>query len=50
MRAKRQMRITVDEDMYKWLEAGAKRRRVSMSLIIRELLLEAMPEEAKNPE
>ena len=47
MARKQELRITLDLDILEWLKAEADRRRVSMSLIIRELLLREMPAESK---
>jgi|DEB0MinimDraft_3_1074331.scaffolds.fasta_scaffold366940_1 hypothetical protein len=47
MARREEIRLTVDPDMLVWLRAEAKRRRVSMSHIVRDLILQAMPEEAK---
>ena len=47
MARKLELRVTLDPDILDWLKAEAERRRVSMSLIIRELLLREMPAEAK---
>lgn len=41
------IRVTLDPDILLWLQAEAKRRRVSMSHIIREALLRDMPPEQK---
>ena len=40
-----QTRFTLDPDILEWLKAEAERRRVSMSHIIRELLLREMARE-----
>ncbi len=37
------IRVTLDPDILEWLQAEAKRRRVSMSHVIREALLPKMP-------
>ena len=47
MARKQELRVTIDPDILEWLNAEAARRRVSMSLIIRELVLREMPAEAK---
>jgi len=47
MARKLELRVTLDPDILEWLRAEAERRRVSMSHIIRELLLREMPNEAK---
>ncbi|NBR00931.1 MAG: ribbon-helix-helix protein, CopG family [Actinobacteria bacterium] len=47
MARKQELRITLDLDILEWLKAEADRRRVSMSHIIRELLLREMPAESK---
>jgi hypothetical protein len=41
------IRVTLDPDILAWLQDEAKRRRVSMSHIIREALLREMPKEEK---
>ena len=40
-----QTRFTLDPDILEWLRSEAERRRVSMSHIIRELLLREMARE-----
>lgn len=39
---KLQVRVTLDKDLLEWLQEEAERRRVSMSLIIREWILREM--------
>lgn len=41
------IRVTLDPDILEWLQTEAKRRRVSMSHVIREALLPLMPKEEK---
>ena len=36
---KLQVRVTIDPDLLAWLQTEAERRRVSMSLIIREWII-----------
>ncbi len=47
MARKKELRVTLDPDILEWLRSEAERRRVSMSHVIRELLLREMPDEAK---
>lgn len=47
MARKQELRVTLDPDILEWLRSEAERRRVSMSHILRELLLREMLDEAK---
>lgn len=42
MARKQTVRVTIDADLLEWLRKEAQRRRVSMSFLIREFILQEM--------